>query len=455
MKKLSIITLFLFSALSVSAQGYLSFYQLRDIVPQTQGLQPAFIPDNTLTISMPLLNAGGLIKGDLILEELLSRPGGQTELTIDFDLFNDASEPENFLNFDVISNLFHVGLRTRHGAFSAFVNARATLNLAYEKDLTEFLANGNGSFIGKTIDFSGTKLRMQSSQEVGIGYANTFLNERLTVGARVKLVTGIFHASFADGASASLTTDANDFSWQIAVQNGTVNTAGLDLLFNSDDYPDDALSTYLLSNDNSTMAFDLGAKFRPLDWLEVEASVNDIGSINWKEQARNYNVADTIVTYSGLNLDGLEDSGQMFQDSLGGLFNSNETREAFTTDLSTRVFLTASAYLTDRDRFSLTYFKSNALNNLPANYGLAYNHRFDKFVVGVLGTFRRSNNRANIGANLGTNIGPVQIYAAVQNVLIFDRPERFSKANFRFGLNLMFGYKKWLKKDKVADLDSL
>ena len=148
-----------------------------------------------------------------------------------------------------------------------------------------------------------------------------------------------------------------------------------------------------------------GAKFKPLKWLEIEASVNDIGSINWKEQVRNYNTADTVATFSGLNLDGLQEAGDAFQDSLGGKFNSNETREAFTTNLPTRVYLTASAYLTERDRFSLTYFQSSALDNLPANYALAFNHRFDKFVIGVLGTFRRSNNETNIGANLGTNIG--------------------------------------------------
>ncbi len=455
MKKLLTIAILILGATSVNAQGYLSFYQLRDIVPQTQGLQPAFIPENTLTVSMPLLNAGGLIKGDLVLEELLSRPGGQAELTVDFDLLNDAAEPENFLNFDIISNLFHLGLRTKHGSFSLFANARATLNFAYGKDLTEFLANGNGGSIGETMDFSGTKFRMQTSQEIGIGYANTFLGERLTVGARAKLVTGIFHASFADGASASLTTGADDFSWQIAIQNGTVNTAGLDLIFNSDDYADDALSSYAMSNDNSTLAFDLGAKFKVLDWLEVEASVNDIGSINWKEQARNYNIADTTVTFRGLDLEGLQEAGDAFQDSLGGKFNSNETRNAFSTNLTSRMFLTASAYLTPNDRFSLTYFQASTFDNLPANYALAFNHRFDKFVVGVLGTHRRSNNETNIGANLGTNIGPLQLYLALDNVLVLNRPEQYSKADFRFGFNLMFGYKKWSKKAKAIDLDEL
>lgn len=455
MKKLLTIALLVLGFASANAQGYLSFYQLRDIVPQTSGLQPAFIPDNSLTLSMPAMNVGVMLQGDLKLQELLSRPAGQAELTVDFDLLNSVAQEQNYLNLDVTANIFHLGIKTKHGAFSLFANARATFDFAYGDDLTDFLANGNANRIGQSIDFSDTKIRLEAYQEIGIGYARQFLGERLTVGARAKLVTGIFHASLADGAGATLTTDADDFSWQIAVQNGTANTAGLDFLFNSDDYADNALSTYALNNENKTLAFDLGAKFKPLKWLEVEASITDIGSIDWKEQVRNYNTADTTVTFSGLDLEGLQDSGEVFKDSLENKFRSNETRVGFTTNLPTRVYLTASAYLTERDRFSLTYFQTSALDNFPANYALAYNHRFEKFVVGILGSYRGSNNETNIGANLGTNIGPVQLYMALDNVLVLNKPETYSKADFRFGLNLMFGYKKWRKKSEVANLDEL
>ncbi|WP_141719800.1 DUF5723 family protein [Roseivirga misakiensis] len=455
MKKLAIITLFLISALNVNAQGYLSFYQLRDIVPQTAGLQPAFIPNNSITVSMPALNNGVMLQGDLKLQELLSRPDGQSELTLDFDLMNSVAQDLNYLNLDVTSNLFHVGVKTKKGGYSFFANARATMDFVYSKDFIDFVANGNGNKIGQTIDFSETRLRIEAYHEIGVGYARKFLGERLTVGARAKLVTGIFHGSLKDGASASLTTQANDFSWQIAVQNGTANTAGLDFLFNSDDYESNALTDYITANDNQTIAFDFGAKFKALKWLEVEASITDLGSINWKEQVRNYNTADTVATFSGVQLEGLEDSGEVFKDSLENNFRSNETRLGFKTNLPTRMYLTASAYLTPNDRFSLTYFHNNALDNFPANYALAYNHKFDKFVVGLLGTYRGSNNEMNIGANLGTNIGPVQLYLAMDNVLVTNGPEQYSKADFRFGLNLMFGYKKWIKKDSVADLDAL
>ena len=392
MKKLVITLLFSMCVAGAYGQGYLSFYQLRDIVPQTQGLQPAFIPNNSFTLSLPGANVGVLVQGDLKLEEILHRPDGQAELTVDFDVMYAVAEEQNFLNLDLTSNLFHLGIKTKKGGYSLFANARATFDFQYGRDLIDFLANGNANRVGGTLDFSGSKIRMEAYHEIGIGYARRFLDDRLTIGARAKVVTGLFHASLIDGAGGTLTTDANDFSWQISVQNGTANTAGLDFLFNSDDYESSELTDYLLNNENRALAFDFGAKFKPLKWLEVEAAVNDLGKINWKEQARNYNTADTTVSFVGVDLEGIQNSGEVYEDSLLNKFNSNETRRAFETSLPTRIYLTASAYLTPNDRFSLTYFQTNALDDLPANYALSYNHKFDKFVFGVLGTYRRANN---------------------------------------------------------------
>ena len=120
-------------------------------------------------------------------------------------------------------------------------------------------------------------------------------------------------------------------------------------------------------------------------------------------------------------MEGIENSNQVLEDSLTNKFRSDETRLAFSSNLPTRVFLTASAYLTPNDRFSLTCFQ-NVLERMPANYALSYNHRFQKFVVGLVGFYRGDNNEMNIGANVGTNFGPVQLFAATDNFLVLNKP---------------------------------
>ncbi|MEC7754715.1 MAG: DUF5723 family protein [Bacteroidota bacterium] len=454
MKKLTLTLIALLVAVQVSAQGFLSFYQLRDIVPQSSNFQPAFIPNNSFTFGLPA-NLGVTVQGDLRLEELLYKAPGQSDFTVNFDVMNGVALTTNHVNVQTDINLMHLAFKTKQGGFSVFANIRANVDLIYNKDLIEFLANGNSTRIGGTLDFSGSRARIDGYHEVGIGYARRFLDDKLTVGGRIKMVTGMFHGSIQENATLTLTTDETDYSWHVEVQNGTVNTAGFDMFGDSDDYSDSERMQYLMSNGNQTVAFDFGVRYQPLKWLEVEAAVNDIGKIKWTEQSKNYNTEDASFTFSGIDLRNMEDPEQAIQDSIVNKFTSNETKEPFETTMAKRVYLTASAYLTPNDRFSITYFKRDALSGMRPNYAVSFNHKFDKFVVGILGSYRGANNEYNFGANLGTNIGPVQLYLAMDNALVTNRPEQYSKADIRFGLNLMFGYKKWIKKSEIVDLDKL
>jgi len=426
---------------------------LRDLVQQTQSLQPAFIPNNSVSVSVPALNFGTNIQADFRLEQLLSK-NDQGQFVIDFDVLRTSAQNQNFTNFDLSSNLFTLNINTSKGAFSLFANSRATFDLVYGEPLLEFLANGNTNAIGSTVDLSDTKFVMNGIHEFGLGYANRFLDDKLTIDARVKMIQGLFHGSLADNFEGSLQTREEDFLWTISVNNGQVNTAGFDYLFNANSYESNEFSNYLMSNQNRSVAFDFGAKYKVLPFLQVEAAVNDIGKIKWTEQVRNYQTEDAVVTYQGLDLANIGEADNILRDSLGSKFNSNETQVAFESNLGTRYYLTATAFIIPNDRFSLTYFKNNAFSDLPGNFALSFNHRFENFVVGAVGSYRRANTEFNLGASLASSIGPVQLYMALDNVLLLNRPEQYSKVDFRFGLNLMFGYKKWMK-DKIVDLDKL
>jgi len=439
---------------SAHAQAYFSFYQLRELVPQTQSLQPAFIPNNTFTLALPGANVGAALQADFQLQDLLSKPDGSIDFTVDFDVLLEAAQDVNQMNLDVSSHLFHLGYKTKKGAYSLFANVRATVDLQYGRELMEFLANGNSNNIGVTMDFSGTRLQANAYHEIGIGYTRKFLGERLIIGGRIKQVTGLFHGSLNENAMGSISTDALDYSWTIGVQNGSANTAGLDLLINNDDYADNTLQNYLTSNENSTIAFDIGAKFKVMDWLEVEASINDIGTIEWTEQPRNYNTEDRSVTFSGVQLRGLENSGDVFKDSIESKFSSNETQLSFETKLPTRAYVSASAYMGKKNRFTAMAFSRSVFGETKFSYAGGYNRTLKYFTVGLLGSLR-DGSEFNVGANLASDIGPLQVYLAMDNALVMNKPERYSKLDFRFGLNLMFGYKRWKAKSEVVDLDEL
>ena len=123
--------------------------------------------------------------------------------------------------------------------------------------------------------------------------------------------------------------------------------------------------------------------------------------------------------------------------------------------LPRRTYLSASLYLTPRDKFTLMAFNNSVFGEIDPSFAAAYNHTVNKFTFGVLGSYRGPENELNFGANIASDIGPVQLYVATDNALVSNRPERYSKIDFRFGLNLMFGYKKWKKKSDIVNLDAL
>jgi len=452
MKRFLLISLFLLCAFTqVKAQAYFAFYELRDLVQQTQTVQPAFIPNNSVSVSMPALNIGTSIQADFKLEQLLSKDDNGL-FVVDFDVLRESAQRENYTNFNLTANLFMLNIKTSAGAFSLFANSRANLDLVYGEPLLEFLANGNSNAIGSSIDLSDTKVLMNTFNEYGLGYAHEFLNKKLTLGARVKMVQGLFHGSLDDDFQGTLHTRENDFLWTMNVQNGQVNTAGLDFFFL--DSEADNLTDYVISNNNTSFAFDFGAKYKILPFLTVEASVNDIGNLQWTEKVRNYQTEDAEVTYQGVDLQNIGEADNILRDSLLSKFNSNETEIAFESPLGMRYYLTLTGNITPNDRFSFTYFKNSAFEDIPGNYALSFNHRFENFVIGAVGSYRRANTEFNVGASLAANIGPFQVYTALDNILVMNKPEQYSKFDFKFGLNLMFGYKKW-RKDKVVDLDRL
>jgi hypothetical protein len=454
MKKFLLTTLIVFGLAQIAnAQAYFSFYQLRDIVPQAQGLQPAFIPNNSFTFGLPTVSS--ITESQFTIQDLLSKGPNDVNFNIDFKVLQAASKDINNVSTHIVSNLLYLGLKTKKGGYSLFVNARATADLRYDKDFMGFLANGNSNRIGSEINISQSRLAINSYHEVGIGHARTFLGDRLTVGVRAKLVTGLFNATTKEGLSGTLYTDPDDYSWTISTRNATVNTAGLDYLLNSDNYADGDMTDYLMKNENSTVAFDLGIKFKVTRKITVEAAMNDIGTIEWKEKTVNYNSYDTTVTISGIQLRGLDASSDVFKDSIQNKFRGDETNLAYKTKLAKRTFISVAYYLTPRDRFTLMAFNNHVFDEIDPSYALAYNHSINKFVFGLVGSYRGPDNELNIGANIASDIGPVQLYLAADNALITNRPERFSKLDFRFGLNLMFGYKRWKAPSDVVDLDDL
>ena len=102
-------------------------------------------------------------------------------------------------------------------------------------------------------------------------------------------------------------TDPSSYEVTISSQNLGVQTAGLDMLINPDDYESSALGNYVTWTDNTGFAMDFGATYK-LNKFTFELSFTDIGSITWRDMVINYSLNDASMTIGAQELIDDEDS---------------------------------------------------------------------------------------------------------------------------------------------------
>lgn len=434
-------------------QGYLSFYQLRDYVPQTQGLNPAHSPTSGFVFSIPALNSSVNVNTGFPTSDLLVKQDDGA-LVIDFDNLSSVVNEENTFGLDFTSNLFHIQFNAFGGSVSLFSNARANLNLNYDDDLINLLANGNGNSIGETISLN-EEINLMSYNEYGIGYATSLLQGKLKIGVRAKYLNGQFYGGSEDDGQLDIYTDPENYSITISAQNLGIQTSGTDLLLNPDDY-EDGLGNYIVWTDNTGYSLDFGATFALTDKLTLEGSVTDIGSITWQDYVINYDILDNSMTIDGAELaSGDEDEEGGFDaiaDELETFFDANENYESFTTSLNMKTYLGATYKLAPSHRFGVTVYNNSVFGNFDPSYAVAYNWLpGGRTTIGTLMSFGGMIPEPQLGLNLATNLGPIQFYAATNDFLGLTKPEDMQGVNVRFGFNIIIGRNSYTKRTSISN----
>lgn len=435
-KKISIYFVLLFTSIgSMNAQDYFSFYSLGDYVSQTQNVSPVYLPKNSFTFGTPL-NVGLTLDAGFKVNDLLVEGSTSNSLKFDFNNLLANAGNENDFNLDINTNVFMMAFKTKKGSISLFANIKATKNWKYSKDFLNIAANGISDFT-----LMNDKIDVNAYTEIGVGFTRKFMNDRLAIGVRAKYLNGIAHASTVDNASLSLAIDPATSAWTVSASNATVNTSQI----TTDDNED-----FSFFSGNTGFGFDFGATYDFTEKLTVEIAVNDIGSIDWSENVINYNVNDQIgAVYSGIDLDTSGDIGDEIENALNAIIPSNETQKSFSSKLATKTYLSAKYQLTEKNALRAIFFNNHAFGSFKPSYALGYNRTLNKTTYGVLASTGGRNSDFKFGANIAFKLGPIQLYAATDSLAgIFGKPEEASGANLNFGLNLVFGYNKHIKKNE-------
>ena len=203
----------------------------------------------------------------------------------------NISTSEALSNFNSGDNqLFgNVKLTILSGGFKAFggyntieLNSKTNFGVSLPYGLFEFAKNiGN-----KTYDIGNISVNAQSYAELALGHSHD-VNEKLRVGAKVKLLLGVGRA---DAKMENLKADLVGDEWTISGQaQADVMMKGFSYKSETEEYKSKPGSYQKVTGADIDgaglggfgLAFDLGGIYKITNDITVSAAVNDLGFISW------------------------------------------------------------------------------------------------------------------------------------------------------------------------------
>lgn len=441
-----VILLFIAMTLCFDARGQVAgtaFFM--NSLPQYVNANPAFVPRYKFSLGLPFsmvdvsYNNNGFSYNDFVRRE-----NGRN--IADLARLATVLPQKTYITTTSQLDLFRLGLRLGSGMYlSVNSTVRGYARTMIPKDAIALAVNGNAAYVGTSAsvspEFEGSGYLENS---VGLAVSPT---DRLTVGARAKLLFGMANVTTQD-AQATITV-ADSYA---VTMNARLNakTSGLNSYDNGLKFAD------LMSNKG--VALDLGATYRVLDKLTVSASLVDIGYISWKNDTKSYTLDPTKATYTfsgvdvGQLIDGNSQYGQSLSDSLNAKFKPEEAAgAAYKTMLPAKAYLGATFQVMKNFSVGGVFYTENYRGRVAPGWTVAANKHFGRILSTTVSYTMSNRSFNNLGAGLSLNLAPVQIYVVGDNLLrlpistaLHQRANEYINStqvfNLRLGVNFVWGW---------------
>lgn len=275
-------------------------------------LNPAFSGERNY-ISIPALGNLGLgLQSNVGVNTFLYKMGnGQLTTfmspTVDAATFLGKLQNNNHLNMNLNETILSAGFRGFHGYNTITISTRANAGVNLPKDFFKFMKLGMES-ADTRYSFSDLQLDASAMAEVALGHSRK-IDDRLDVGAKVKLLFGIGHANakidrmdvrmsgeqWAIDAKGSINISAGS---GLKVPTKAESGAEYDSPSQADLIDWDGLDYDSFSLGGFGLGFDLGATYKLIPGLTLSASVLDLGFISWNNNVRG-ETSNTTWTFDG------------------------------------------------------------------------------------------------------------------------------------------------------------
>lgn len=417
-----------------------------DHLPAANSLNPSFNPQNNFYIDLPLISSLYFsTELPFTYSQFTQRNVDDDKLYIDKTGIINSMDEVGSLSFELSTVLLRSGIKYRQHFINFSVAKVFASDISLERDLLGFMlfGNGNEANLGKQLTFSKTGFKASFYNEFAMGWSTRF-SDKFTAGIKLKYLNGVLNA-WSEKAELNVFTDP---------ENNYALSVSTDLLIHTsatkgylEDLDFDNPTEYLMVKFSSNHGFagDIGLSYRPVEKLQLSASVVDLGMISWKENVKSYQskYPDKTFTFEGFDMSHLINGGAVSDsiailDSLDEHFSIETIYENYTAYLTPKAYLGVAYNVSKNDQFGLLIKGKFPENNFLTSYTLNYRRTFgDVFAAFVNYTFKKNFN--HIGFGFSVRAGSVMLYAMNDMVDSLFEPTQAKGYNVQFGISLMFG----------------
>ena len=474
------------SFLNVSAQQVNTLYFLEN-APVRHYLNPSFQPLSNFYFGLPVLGYTQFQFGNnsVTTSDLIYKLNGQTITFMSPEAnklnFINSLKPVTMIGANAEINIFDFGFRHKDAYWSFGLTEKVDVNVGIPRDLLKLALVGTTELENNTFNFSTLGFGSTAYTEAALGYSR-ILGDKWSLGLKAKVLCGTANVS---GKFDNFILNAGIDEWKI---NGSaiVNTSsavnlnmGSEIQDINPDFPTYYIE-YLAPPAGLGGAFDIGATFKPFEFLTLSAAVTDLGLIRWSRNVTNA-TATVDYTFDGVGSLSGNDLANFDQNSLIDTLVKNlknapiieNSAKAYNTYLSPKLNAGAEFGVLD-NRISLgvlsrtIYQREELFEELTAAVNLRPANWFN-----LAFSYSLTNGRwSNLGAGLGMRVGFINFFATADYIpmnyayfptsfinqptlpVIGDRipfPYKTDRFNVAFGVNLVFGNKQDKDRDGVTN----
>ena len=442
----SLLLLFLVVIIPLKAQQQLAFSFVES--PQTLMLNPGAETNFSSHYGVPILSNvnisfgnTGFQMGDLFLND-------SRDFKVKFEEVLAKIDARDYFQMNAVTDVLNVGFRINNKTYVSFGFYEAMDFIFYmPKDLIELMYYGNEPFLDRTFSFSQLSMKTDFLGVLHAGISKK-VNEKLTLGARVKIYSSGFNIETTNN-SGTLTTFRNDeniLRQSLSNYDVEIRTSGVE---------GDIFSNTFLGG-NLGLGMDLGLTYHFTPQLEFTGSILDVGFINHSKGIRNFSSKGDYV-FDGINFEfpdsaNFVDYWDEFEEDLDAKVPSQEDQESYHSWRPMKLNA-ALKYSFGEKRSKSCYAKTHKqyyYNSIgfqihtimrPLKPQFSFTSFYEMSLSKKIHTkFTHTMNDYSstiFGAGLSLQISKVNLYGLVDNILGVADLSTINNISVNFGMNII------------------